>query len=80
MVGVKIDPKVVMDLSNFGNCVAGPFCFTTIENCWKNLLMRIVTVVFNSKCTQRFILCDRDYLERHSASSDQHIKELTFTA
>ena len=75
VINAKIHPKVVMELSIFMIGRWQQFAILSIKNCWKNLLMRMNRSLLFGLPSREPFLATQD-LERHSASSDQHMKKL----
>ena len=76
VMNAKIDPKVVMDLSKFKIGGWIQFAAQQPKIVWKNLLMRtnLGWLLIGIPSRDPFLVTQ--YLERHSVSSDQHMKKL----
>ena len=74
VMNAKIDPKVVMDLS-ISKLVDGTVCNPPCKIYWKNLLVRTNRGCLSNFQTEIYLFLATQYLQRHSSSSDKHIKK-----
>ena len=75
VMNAKIAPKVVMDLS-ISKLVDGTVCKPPFKIYWKNLLVRTNRGCLSNFQTEIYLFFVTQYLQRHSSSSDKHMKKL----